>query len=130
MACAEDYTIGQLEVWAPQTYDQKKCAERMQGIRPFVARLDGKIVGYTNLQLNGYIDHFFVHGEYQGRGVGAALMSTILRKDADLETLHSKVNITAKAFFIRYGCEVLDAQDVWIRKVKLQNYFMQYRNKK
>ena len=130
MAGAKNYTNEQLEVWAPEIYDPKKWSERIQGIRPFVARLDGKIVGYTDLQSDGFIDHFFVHGEYQRRGIGGALMSKILSQGAALETLHSKVSLTAKAFFIRHGFEVLNAQDVWIKNVKLQNYSMQYRNKK
>jgi putative acetyltransferase len=129
MAGAKNYTNEQLEFWAPEIYDEMEWSERITGIRPFVARLNGKIVGYADLQLDGLIDHFLVHGEYQRRGIGGALMAKVLSQDAELETLHSNVCLTAKAFFIRHGFEVLNAQDVWIKNVKSQNHSMQYRNK-
>jgi putative acetyltransferase len=125
--CAKDYSNAQLEVWAPQTYDHNSWNERIRGIRPFVARLDGKIVGYSDLQLDGYIDHFFVHGEFQARGIGTALMSTILKQGAESQFLCSQVSITAKPFFIRHGFEVLKAQEVSIQNIKLKNYYMQCR---
>lgn len=40
-----DYSQVQVEVWAPDVFDNV-------------------IVGYTDLQSNGLIDHFFCHHEY------------------------------------------------------------------
>lgn len=129
MSCVKDYNNKQLEAWAPEVYDKIKWAARMKSIHPFIARLDGKIVGYTDLQKSGYIDHFFVHGAYQGRGIGAALMSKIFSQSAELKTLHSQVSITAKPFFIGHGFEVIKAQEVRVKNVQLTNYAMQYRLK-
>jgi putative acetyltransferase len=49
----------------------------MSSINPFIAATDGVIVGYSDLQSSGLIDHFFCHHNYQGCGVGKALMSQI-----------------------------------------------------
>ena len=128
-ACVNDYNNAQLEAWAPEAYNKLEWSERIKGIRPFVARLEGKIVGYSDLQQDGYINHFFVHGQYQGRGVGTALMSTIFNRSAELETLHSQVSISAKPFFMRHGFKVINTQQIQIRNVNFINYSMQYRIK-
>ena len=49
------------------TFDSNKT-------KPFVAEIEGQIVGYADLQEDGYIDHFFVSGSMARRGVGSALM--------------------------------------------------------
>jgi putative acetyltransferase len=49
----------------------------MSSINPFIAETDGVIAGYSDLQSSGLIDHFFCHHNYQGCGVGKALMSHI-----------------------------------------------------
>jgi GNAT superfamily N-acetyltransferase len=52
----------------------------MSSINPFIAATDGVIAGYSDLQSSGLIDHFFCHHNYQGCGVGKALMSQIFSK--------------------------------------------------
>ncbi|MHB1949598.1 MAG: GNAT family N-acetyltransferase [Gammaproteobacteria bacterium] len=42
-----------------------------------VAVMDDKIVGFAELEDNGHIDCFYCHHEYQGCGVGSALMREI-----------------------------------------------------
>lgn len=56
---ATDYSQEQIDAWAPSDFDPSKWAERMRGIAPFVAERDGTIIGYADVQPNGYIDHFF-----------------------------------------------------------------------
>lgn len=46
----------------------------MGSIYPFIAEINGVVVGYSDLQSDGFIDHFFFHHEYQGMGVGKALI--------------------------------------------------------
>src|SRR5687768_3706075 len=74
-----DYSRAQLEAWAPEQYDVDQWAARMRSLRPFVAELDGRVVGYADVQSTGYIDHFFVAGSCSRRGVGTALMQHIHR---------------------------------------------------
>ena len=65
-----DYTQAQVEVWASDSVKSEDWLKRMNGLSPFVAEIEGVIVGYTDLQSDGLIDHFFVHHEYQGKGLG------------------------------------------------------------
>ncbi len=56
VAC-QNYTPEQLNAWAPRDLDAELWRSRIRGISPFGAELKGQIVGYADLQQNGYIDH-------------------------------------------------------------------------
>jgi putative acetyltransferase len=55
-----DYTLEQVNAWAPRSLDPTLWADRMRGIAPFVVEHEGRPVAYADVQDNGYIDHFFV----------------------------------------------------------------------
>ncbi|HHY0523005.1 GNAT family N-acetyltransferase [Vibrio parahaemolyticus] len=122
-----DYSQTQVEAWAPERFDLDIWNKRMNGLSPFVAEIDGVIVGYTDLQPNALIDHFFCHHEYQGQGVGKALMNHVLKIgfQRGIERFHSEVSITAKPFYEHFGFSVKQAQEVEIRGQKLRNFVME-----
>lgn len=60
LAASRDYTPEQINTWAPEDLDHELWARKINDIRPFVAVIDGKIVGYADVQPSGYIDHFYV----------------------------------------------------------------------
>lgn len=122
-----DYSAEQVEAWAPDTISAWECKERVEGINPYVCIVDNTIAGYSNLQEDGYIDHFFVSRNYQKIGVGKALMEYILKeaKSKNINRLYSQVSITAKPFFERYGFKVVKEQTVNLRGVFLTNYLME-----
>ncbi len=127
MSCNKDYTKDQLKAWVPEKYDPEMWCQRIQDIEPFVAYLNDKVVGYADIQEDGYIDHFFVHSAYQRKGVGSALMSTLLSSRPALEKLYSHVSITAKPFFEHYGFNVVRENMVSINDQQLKNYIMEKR---
>jgi len=104
-----DYTEAQVRAWASNACDVEYWTRRMSGLSPFVAEIDGVIVGYTDLQDDGLIDHFFCHHEYQRRGVGRALMTHVLKLGASrgVDRFHSEVSITARPFYERFGFHVV-----------------------
>jgi putative acetyltransferase len=57
-----DYSEEQLKAWAPSDIDRELWSNRINGINPFVAEIDGKPVGYADVQQSGYIDHFLSPG--------------------------------------------------------------------
>jgi putative acetyltransferase len=99
----------------------------MQGLRPLVAEADGRVVGYADLQANGYIDHFFVSGKYARRGVGRLLMESLHARAAEsgLARLFSDVSVTAEPFFESFGFSVVERKDVVIGRVSLPNARME-----
>ncbi len=121
-----DYSEEQLNAWAPSDLDRELWVNRINGINPFVAEIDGKPVGYADIQPNGYIDHFFVSGHHSRQGVGKALMQVIHSeaKRLSITELTSNVSQTAQPFFERFGFVVVEQRKSVIRGVELRNALM------
>lgn len=120
------YTHAQVQAWSPGDLDPDFWARRMASIRPYVAVADGRIVGYTDLQPSGYIDHFFVAGAVPRRGIGTALMnhSLALANQWHVRTLSSHVSLAAQAFYKKFGFQVAEVQSVTVRGVDIQHALM------
>jgi putative acetyltransferase len=127
----KDYSQEQLNVWAPDEYNPEKWLKRVYGMNPSIAEIDGKIVGFADIQDDGYIDHFFCHNEFQGQGVGKILMQNLMNKgkEKSIPRIYSHVSITAKPFFERFGFHVVKQQAMNIGNQALTNYVMEKINK-
>jgi putative acetyltransferase len=121
-----DYTPEQVEAWAPRMVDPVHWAERMRGIAPFVAQLDGKPIAYADVQASGYMDHFYVSAPFARRKVGSQLMGRIHEEAAvkGLRELTSDVSRTAQAFFKHWGFEMVEERRPVRRGVVIPNAFM------
>ncbi len=126
----------QLLAWSPEIVDAELAArwvERMRGIRPFVVEVDGRgggeIAAYADVQPDGYIDHFFVAGEYGGRGVGTRLMAHLLdnARQRGIAVLTADVSMTAQGFFAGFGFVIVARQTVVLRSVEFTNARMRLR---
>lgn len=124
-----DYTSEQLHAWAPADMDMEAWNGRVRKNKPFVAFINGEIVGFADLQEDGYIDQFFVSGRYPRRGIGGALMKRILQLAVEkgMSELKSDVSRTAEPFFHHYGFEVVERRLPVRRGVTLSNAFMRKR---
>ena len=124
-----DYTPQQVDAWAPREHDPQDWADHMQDLAPFVAERDGEIVGYADLQANGYIDHFFVSAAAGGRGVGGVLMRRLLARadELGLAEMTSNVSLTAQPFFAHFGFEIVEHRVVDMGGVELRNAAMRKR---
>ena len=125
----QHYSAAQLTAWAPADYDAAVWLARLRALAPFVAWLGNEIVGYADVQVDGYIDHFYCHANYQGLGVGRALMQQILAQAQarQLPLLYSQVSMTAQPFFQHFGFHIVQHQQVAIRGEVLDNALMQKR---
>ncbi|CCN37260.1 putative Acyl-CoA N-acyltransferase [Vibrio nigripulchritudo SO65] len=122
-----DYTEDEVKAWAPERFELARWQKRMNVIEPFIAELDGRVVGYADLQKDGLIDHFFCHHMHQGKGVGAALMNHIFSvgRAKGIKRFYSEVSITARPFYEHFGFEVIQQQEVEIRGKTLTNFLME-----
>ena len=123
-----DYSIEQINAWAPSSslaLDGWK--QKWERITPIVALLDNVAVGFTEFESDGHIDCFYVHHEFQGRGIGLALMTAIetKAKKNNISRIYAEVSITAKPFFEKRGFKVIKKQDVKIRGCQLTNFVME-----
>jgi putative acetyltransferase len=126
---AKDYTKEQIDAWAPwsSVQDYSGWKQKLQQIKPYVAMINDRVVGFAEFEPNGHIDCFYVHHEFQGCGVGSALMAAIDKESMNksLSHVYAEVSITAKPFFERKGFNVVKQQSVTIRGVTLINYVME-----
>jgi len=126
---AREYTPAQRAAWAPARPDMDRWGMRVRLLRPFVVEEDANILGYADLQENGYIDHFYVSGTSGRRGVGRLLMERIHARAEEWQLSHlfSDVSRTAQPFFTRFGFLVVEHKTVVIRGVSLANARMEKR---
>jgi putative acetyltransferase len=107
---SRDYTAEQINAWAPRNLDPIRWQKKVRAINPFVAEMNGEILGYADLQPSGYIDHFYVSGLHPRRGIGSLLMERLLQEAEGLDAriLTSNVSKTAQPFFEKFGFVVVE----------------------
>lgn len=122
----KDYSEQQVIAWSPEDVYfrdwQTVCSSRYT----YVAKEDSKIIGFGELEPNGHIDCLYVHYQHQRQGVGSAIYRAIetQARELNLTRLFAEASITAKAFFISRGFEVVKQQQVICRQEKFINYLV------
>lgn len=124
-----EYSPEQIQAWAPSDLDVILWKERIRSIKPYVAELNGELVGYADLQASGYIDHFFVSGNHARCGIGTSLMEHLLEaaRLVGLPELTSDVSRTAQPFYEKFGFAVVEHRQPQLRGVIVPNAFMRLR---
>ena len=94
---------------------------------PIVATTDNQIVGFAEFENDGHIDCFYVHHQFQNKGVGSALMKEIEQQalHKNISKIFAEVSITAKSFFLSKGFIVTKEQLKKIRGFDLKNFVME-----
>jgi putative acetyltransferase len=102
---ARDYHTDLIERWAPRNQDMKAWGARLARKNPFVAIVDGQIVGMAEIEADGFIDYFYVHPRWQAKGIGKALLPTLETEAANtgVSKIFADVSVTAKSFFLSHG---------------------------
>ena len=109
-----DYSRRQCEAWN----------ERFLRHFSFVAVEDGKIIGFGDIDDDGYLDRLFVHKDHQRRGAASALCRE-LENAASFVRITTHASITARPFFEKRGYRVLKEQQAERDGVLLTNYLME-----
>ena len=108
---AKDYTQEQLDAWATGKVNLEAWNESFQAHHTVVAEMDGKIVGFGDIDETGYLDRLYVHKDYQRRGVAAAICDALEQRTKAAEfTTHA--SITARPFFEKRGYTARREQQV------------------
>lgn len=121
-----DYAAEQVKVWANRKDNLAKNKDFFRDLYTLVAIDNDIIVGYGNISDSGYLDHLFVHKDYQGRGIATMLVDE-LEKYAiaqNIENIEVHSSITARVFFEKRGYRAIKEQQVTLENVQLTNYLM------
>jgi putative acetyltransferase len=122
----KDYSKDQVETWANSSATLEEWDNRLKNSITYVVVIDHKIVGFGNLTANGEIDLLYTHKNFQGQGIGAAIVEK-LENDAkmnDLTEMTTEASITAKRFFESKGYVVLKQQIKKFKGTEFINYIM------
>lgn len=125
---AKDYTKEQLDVWATGNVDITAWDKTFSSHYTLVAVDGDKVIGFGDIDCTGYLDHLYVHKDYQNQGIATALCNS-LESHFNVSHITTHASITAKPFFVKRGYRVVKEQQVERSGVKLTNYVMEkYRN--
>lgn len=122
-----DYTREQVDAWAPSVPEDEFWRERFKRYFVYVAEQDSRVVGFAELESTGHIDCFFVHYQWQRRGVGTRLMKRVAATAGrkHMPRLFAEVSVTAKPFFLERGFRVVRKKSAVREGVALEQYDME-----
>lgn len=126
---SRDYTASQIREWAPARIDELRFGQKCASRPSWVAEVDGRIVGFSDLEPDGHVDMLYVHPEFQRRGVARALLKHIeeVARAAALRRLYTEASITARPVFEAVGFRTIVPQTVTIHGISMTNYRMEKR---
>lgn len=119
---AKDYTEEQLDAWATGQVDLNKWDQSLREHYSIVAVENEMLVSFGDIDESGYLDHLFVHADYQGKGIGTMICN--LLEQAVSGNIITHASITARPFFEKRGYRVVKEQQVERQGVFLTNFEM------
>ena len=107
---SKDYTPEQIERWVAKHADLAEWTSRLVERNPFVAVIDRRPIAFGELEVNGHIDFFYCHPDWEGKGAGSGLMRAITAEahKLGLKALHTEVSVTAEPFFTKKGFQTVE----------------------
>jgi putative acetyltransferase len=126
---AGDYTPSQLRAWAPDSIDAEKFGERCLSKSTWLAEIEGRIAGFSDLEPDGHIDMLYVHRDFARRGVARALLQWIeeAARASGLRRLYTEASMTARVVFEKAGFRLIVPQTVTVHGEEMTNYRMEKR---
>ena len=128
---ARDYSPAQLAAWATGSVDLAAWNRSFLQHHTLVAIDAGQIVGFGDMDQDGFLDRLYVHHAFQRRGVARAILQQLEEqaKARGVTRFTTHASITARPFFERFGYVVLQRNEVVRAGISLTNYTMEKRMK-
>ena len=81
------------------------------------------IVGFRDIDKDGYLDRLFVHADYQGKRIATTICNQL--EQAVVGKIITHASITAKPFFEKRGYKIIKKQEVERQGIFLTNFVME-----
>ena len=130
ITASTDYTSEQIDAWVSTGLDSSDASAWWAAARAaavtIVAVEDERVVGFSDLVDGSLLDMLFVDPDVSRRGVGAALVTRIVRlaRESGAGTLETYASLTARPLFERFGFVVVERCTPVVRGVVMTNFKM------
>jgi putative acetyltransferase len=120
------YSQAQLEAWAPTPPNHEYWKTRLAIKKPFIAIVDGLIVGFIELENGGHIDCLYVDKDHQQLGIASRLLKHVKSeaKHRSIDSLYVEASEIALPFFKKHSFTINCQNQVSLRGQSLTNYSM------
>lgn len=121
------YDSVQIEAWGDlKTIDREHWLKNLSDNITYIAEDEKKIVGFGDMTHQGYIDHLFVHKNYQGTGASLGIFKKFEEeaRKLGLQEMTTEASIMAMPLAKRVGFEVLEKQIKVYKGIEFINYRM------
>ena len=124
---ARDYSPAQLAAWATGSVDLAAWNRSFLQHHTLVAIDADQIVGFGDMDQDGFLDRLYVHHAFQRRGVARAILQQLEEqaKARGVTRFTTHASITARPFFERFSYVVLQRNEVVRAGISLTNYTME-----
>ncbi|MDN6362970.1 MAG: GNAT family N-acetyltransferase [Tetragenococcus koreensis] len=118
-----DYDENQLKAWS--NIDESSWTDSVKEHQAIVMVSDrNKIVGFADMDNDGYLDRLFIHKDFQRMRIGDKLVNDLEEKNTG-KKFSTFASITAKPFFEALGYKLVRKNVAPVRCQQLENYYME-----
>jgi putative acetyltransferase len=120
-----DYSPEQISTWID--IDFTRWHEKLINHITFVAEIDSVIVGFADISREGYLDHMYIHKDYQARFASLHLLRAVEKaaRELGLSKIFTDCSITAKIPAERVGFKIVEERVVERKGVQFVVYRME-----
>jgi len=122
---SRDYSSEQIEAWAPEN-PSWSWRDALRKNISYVVEEKGKLLGFADRTVQGFLEGLYVHKNYQGKGIATLLLEKMEEeaKLLGLKEIATEGSITARPFFEAKGFTCVQKQKKNLRGVSFINYIM------
>ena len=121
------YTARQTAAWAATADDHDRFQQFILNVTTYLAANESDILGFAGIDSNGHVASAYVHHNYLGQGIGAALMAQILdhaQRDR-LPRLYCEASKFSVGLFTKFGFQLYGTEVVERHGISFERYLME-----
>lgn len=121
-----DYSKEEVDDWSSWSSDVEKWEEKVVEQYFVVYEIEDRVVGFSSIAKDGYLDFMFTRKDFQGKGVAKRMLAELEKKAVQQgnDFIYSDVSITAKDFFLSQGYKIERQQLKHSKEKELINFRM------
>lgn len=123
---SRDYNEKQIEAWINPNRTLASWEDSFSSHQGFKAVYRQQIIGFIDMDDNGYLDRLYVHAKYQNFGVAKQLVKAVeaYYRQKQIIEIHMRASITARPFFEHLGYQTVRKQIVVVNGIEMYNFVM------